>query len=518
MKSDRSIWVVFGLILAGVAVGGTVPVDSATRVTRNGDNAVVGPVIITRAAESGGVFETASTLCAALGTADKAGNWWCLQGNGTMATGSNLTLAPESLVPVVYSWPVLPSGSGSTMENQSLIVAAQRFYRSPSTSIPTDTSFTACHLGTVDLATGATPWAPTESVIEFGDNANSDFNVFASEPASANGTGVTCLGGECVNAVNSVRTVNAVPILRCGIFNSGVGTTACSYTQGAAGSSASCTTVASALTSIPGPNRWNVGRTNGWSGMLRGAFVSYKVLSTADITRIGAAVLPPKPAGMNFARASPETCEGPDGKAVRVPNNMPCMANNLAIVYPAAATNRSTSIFAATSITNNTLNVVQGIFGTKIATRNDIAATSGTTQQGMYIQNTNVGVSLVRTCSAYVGASDPARDIDICFHNRNFFGDDRDWDCQLCTVAQEPARSRCSMTGNTSVQQSECAIGNLSRWITGNPARAAYSVSISAPQMEDTATLTPYVPTYTVDEAEPETRAAATCTGTGCPP
>src|SRR5574343_135144 len=59
---------------------------------------------------SGAGLPSAANLCDTLQSSEKVGNWWCLNGDGTMASGSAVTLTASGS-PTTSSDRVCPNGS-----------------------------------------------------------------------------------------------------------------------------------------------------------------------------------------------------------------------------------------------------------------------------------------------------------------------------------------------------------------------------------------------------------------------
>ena len=218
-------------------------------------------------------------LCDALASGDKAGNWWCMKGDGTMASGSAVTLtatgSPTNTIE--NGWPVRTYTS--TQNDQE-----------PANVAFPASDFSVCqHLrpGTVAVSQlavfGTTGAAATNSTLPFEVQSGAGNLVsyvsdgvaqssFASTPALTAGRwDVLCFTYQRVGgATNNVATV---------------------YLNGISIASSSTARLAQALVSV-----WT---TNGYAGgivgmdkAVRGAFVTYKLLSAADIARITAGMAP----------------------------------------------------------------------------------------------------------------------------------------------------------------------------------------------------------------------------------
>lgn len=227
-------------------------------------------------------------LCDYLAAGDKVGNWSCTNGDGTSAAGSTFAIAA--------------AGSPSTLTYMGYVqtrlnptnVSQEQYFQSPSRAPPTG-AFTACMVATKKEIVTAdwiafTDLAGTSAVLAEDNSTNTVFYGGAPLPS---GSPTEPSEGAYAEAMQCIVFTPGATVGLCTISNTN--------TTGATGS---CNTAATAETSIPtGSKRWVFGGSENGSaynmrGLFRGAFVTEKALSLADLQRIGASVIASPPKGM----------------------------------------------------------------------------------------------------------------------------------------------------------------------------------------------------------------------------
>src|SRR5574343_1154048 len=106
--------VALGCVCAGVAVarvGRFERINSRTPEGRNtrGFPGAESPPFFEFAPASGAGLVSAGNLCDQLQDSERVGNWWCLNGDGTMASGSQKTLSANG-TPTTVSNATCPNG------------------------------------------------------------------------------------------------------------------------------------------------------------------------------------------------------------------------------------------------------------------------------------------------------------------------------------------------------------------------------------------------------------------------
>lgn len=272
---------------------------------------------------------TSTPLCQAIGAGDKTGNWWCLNGDGTMAAGSAITLSPVN-APQVLSWDVC-GGVNCVAEMMTRLnpttSSTHEGYESIAVAAPIG-AVSICWLGRIENPT-STNGVGTEDIL--GHDLGAPFKLAiqgsAANTPPTNGVQLYMNG---TTAYSQVTTVERITVLHCGWLNPGVSISACTYTQGVG---ATCNSTATVETQISQSSlKWQMGNAgNVMTGFFRGAFMTEKVLTISDVNRIGALVLPSNPTAMAFSRASPKTCGMTSlTRDVLLPNDMACVNNDIA--------------------------------------------------------------------------------------------------------------------------------------------------------------------------------------------
>lgn len=224
-----------------------------------------------------------AALCDAVQAGDKAGAWDCIKGDGTMASGSATTW-------VATGTPTNSTFNGFPMRTYT---AGQNDQQPSAAAFPAS-DFSVCkHHRSADLAA-------TYEYMTFGGGAlpAASASVLAMEQTitignmlsySSNGAAYTSVGTSTGNAVAGTWALWCFTYQRVGGASNNVGTL---YKDGVQVAQSSTMNLVQALASQWSTNG-STGATN-FSGpsSMRGAFVTYKLLSAADVQRITAAVGP----------------------------------------------------------------------------------------------------------------------------------------------------------------------------------------------------------------------------------
>jgi len=316
------------LSLALAAEGNNVTNATSARLTSHitGRPLVIGPF-----------WAVASPVCAALGAGNSVGNWWCLNGDGTMAAGSAVTLAGVNS-PAVLSHIVCPNGASCTEATDTLLnpngaAGIQQYYATASTVAAPTGSFTTCALGSNANVAHASLATPAEvGWVMYGDLAGTNTWSSTTTAGGGNGNTVNCSTGCGANVHSLVPTAVRINYLQCSVFEASTRTRSCTYPPGGP---LTCVSSAHAVAAVANTARkWVVGMRSAGSttnqGWMRGAFFTEKALSDAEMTAIGAAALIGKPAGMTFSRASKAAC-CTGSQCAEVPEDIPCIMGGAAV-------------------------------------------------------------------------------------------------------------------------------------------------------------------------------------------
>lgn len=222
-------------------------------------------------------------LCDAVAATDKAGAWDCIRGDGTMASGSATT------------WVATGTPTNSTFNGWPMrtYTAGQNDQQPTAAAFPAS-DFSVCkHHRSADLSA-------TYEFMTFGGGAlpAASASVLAMEQTittgnmlsySSNGAAYTSVSPSTGNAVAGTWALWCFTYQRVGGASNNVGTL---YKDGVQVAQSSAMNLVQALSSQWSTNG-STGATN-FSGpsAMRGAFVTYKLLSAADVARITAAVGP----------------------------------------------------------------------------------------------------------------------------------------------------------------------------------------------------------------------------------
>jgi len=470
-------------------------------------------------------FVVASTLCDVMGVGNQAGAWWCLENDGTMFPGSAITLSAVN-TPVAVPHLVCPSGTNCTSETQMrmnpILGGSVQYFLSPVTTVPTG-SFTTCALGSYDQTqknSGSgpqTPWVLLHDLV-------GGITWSLETPAGDGSTGVTvnCLPGTCGPISNNVQVYVRNSQLNCGVFEAGVRTRSCTFVQGATPTT-TCVDTPHVLAQVTQTaRRWTVGIDSTmaipWKGFMRGAFMTEKALSAAEITAIGRATIIGAPAGETYARASKASCcRTTDGQCTDLNNDVPCIINGVATVNPVGqnkvqGSERIVDVWATDGFNGTTtaLNGCISPYGLQTADRVNYAANSAANQYERTYQQVSYSGAGTRTHSIAIMATGAtvSGTLDLC--TVTAVGVNACTTCPFTTTW-----SRCRLTYSTLLASNIFLIGNLPDY-NGGTQRPAQSVCLTNGQGEESSTETSYINTGTA-VGTGFIRAAESCSGSACP-
>jgi len=217
-------------------------------------------------------------LCDAMQAADKSGTWWCMKGDGTMLSGSAVTL-------VATGSPTNTTENGWPVRTYT---AAQNDQEPANVAFPAS-DFSACYhrrnvalLNTQILAFGPSGVPANHTSLPFELQVNGNFNSYASDGVAD--TFFTSFTG--ISA--GTWYVLCYTYQRVGGAANNVGTL---YLNGVSFGTSSVLGLSSALASVWSTNGYAAASAAG-AGSTRGVFITYKLLSAADIARITGATAP----------------------------------------------------------------------------------------------------------------------------------------------------------------------------------------------------------------------------------
>ena len=478
------------------------------------------------------VVPSAGTLCSQLTASNKSGNWWCLQGDGTMLAGSAVTLTSVNS-PQVVGHPVCPSGSNCTDESDmrlNPVNGAAKQYFQVSTAPPTG-SFTTCALGSYDQTNKASGSGPLTTWIYYGDltgGANLAWQLYTGAGAGTFGVTLDCvgpLGANCASVLQSnvqvyVRNVQ----FNCGVFEAGVRSRACTYVEST--NTMTCVDLTHVVSQVNQTSRkWAVGIddgiANGWQGFMRGVFMTEKALTTTEMTTIARAAIVGVPSGVTFSRSTKTSCcRLTDGQCTDISDGVPCIIGGTAVVQaaagrnylpaserldPAAGTWTLDGFNGSTASTNAAI----GPYGLQMADQINFAANLGANEYERLYNGFSVGGSNnTVTCSvATKSVAGGSGNIDICIAHGATVS------CGVC--AYTGVWSRCHYTLTGVAASGSVFLGNLSFW-NGGTQRSAINLYMTHAQCELSATETAYINTGTTVTTN-ATRGIETCSGKFCP-
>lgn len=228
------------------------------------------------------VADAPVALCDAMSAGDKSGNWWCMKGDGTMATGSAVTLVATGTPTnsTENGWPVR---TYTTTQND----------QEPANAAFPASDFSVCKhqrsnaLPNVQLmAFGTSGAVGNFAALPFQQEVTGNLTSYTSD-------GVSAVGNYTSSSVPLPIVANTWVLLcftyqRVGGAADNVGRT---YVNGVQVGTGSTMRLAQGLSSVWSTNGY-AGATGGSASATRGVFVTYKLLSAADIARIYARTAP----------------------------------------------------------------------------------------------------------------------------------------------------------------------------------------------------------------------------------
>lgn len=276
---------------------------------------------------SGAGAPVASDLCDAVTTDDKAGNWWCLKGDGTMATGSAVTLSAVGS-PTTQTRPLCSNGLQCADATHGMTDGTSQYWATSSGVQSPTGDFSGCVLAA--LWKGAV--GDGNVLLSLDDNTAGNRVLLLNDAAQAL---VFKSDGTSSTATKSLPG-NRMRTLACFTYDyvadgSSVLTV---YVDGVAGTPLN--TAVGPPASTTGA-RWSVSarRKAGSADALKaiqhwGSFVTHKVLSAADVARLSAAVhgtlTGSRGEAVTFTRSSAQTCDNGSGAVTVLPAGRPCVA------------------------------------------------------------------------------------------------------------------------------------------------------------------------------------------------
>ncbi len=290
-----------------------------------------------------GCYTPPITLCAALDAGDFIGSKaWCLKGDGTMSAASNISLYQFGSIPAAESWPVSPDGTLETMTRLNDISAGSanwnQYWTSDGGQEAPVASFTTCALMANMIRDQSALTNYTNAFVRFG--ASGAIKWANVSGTFANGDNTVCKFGaatDCAGANNLIGVARRAMAMHCAVFTSGDGGAAtgstASYTcaQDAGCRAVTTTHIYPRIGTAGSKSSWYVGLSQSGTGSaemsdvwFRGAFMTEKALSTADLQRLFGLVLPTVQSGETFSRATDKTCCNASNQCINLPVNTPC--------------------------------------------------------------------------------------------------------------------------------------------------------------------------------------------------
>ncbi len=289
-------------------------------------------------------------------------------------------------------------------------------------------------------------------------------------------------------------------------------------------------------------------RLDGW---FRGAFMTEKVLTSDDITRIGTLALPGAPAGETFTRLTDKTCCDSDNECVDLPPNVPCAHQCQTESSPFQVLNTDSNPEDTMSLTSfnapldggsavpvATVEDHQGPFGFTTAIRYDFHQTevyssdAGNPYSWTESKATSCTLAVldqgILLCSWMVFG--PGTTLDMCVNNSAPTTNDPtlpgSYGQQCSTCSPGAGWTYCSISALAKAAGTSCIIGNLTQTAPTN-SQANNGTGLN------TGTHVPRGPQsawITTDQCNPlssatdysflgnsTTRAVESCSGVGCP-
>lgn len=317
---------------------------------------------------SGAGLPSAANLCDTLTAAEKVGNWWCLNGDGTMASGSQRTLsAAGSPTPSTQTDTYCPNGP-SCGSRTSIRTSSTGRYEVAAGVTNQPSALTACALVSADAL------ATTQTLISHSDGTNYTFTCATSGAATA-----TCTARNTTPTASATGTVTltagAVHLV-CGTYatSDGVPRIYLDGTAGTAGTALSPATLNSASVNWVAAN--TSAGTSPLVGRTLGSFVTDTQLDATAMARIARAVLADAPTGargeaLSETRASVQFCESSDGTGTLLPSNRLCVTRG--------GTTAAQGSFVQSALRTEEIdNAAWADVGTPTVTANSVVSPGGT--------------------------------------------------------------------------------------------------------------------------------------------
>lgn len=225
---------------------------------------------------AGSSAPASTNLCDYLAAGDKAGSWWCVNGDGSTPSGS-VALTANNAPPVVTL------GGAKQARLNAAGTSDNQYFKTATVTPPTGT-FTACAIYTkIDQANA--------DYVNLSDHVG-DYDYILQD----NGTLSHSYDFSAASSNSSAPT--GIEAMQCTVFISGVSTSICIF---AASEFAGCSSpLAVSNTALASTHyAWYVGggAIAGYNlrGFFRGAFMTEKALTSADLARISAFEIPNPP-------------------------------------------------------------------------------------------------------------------------------------------------------------------------------------------------------------------------------
>lgn len=290
-------------------------------------------------AGSGVGLPYASTLCDALAAADKVGAWWCLAGDGTMSTGSQVTLTASGSPAAAAARSVCPNGPSCSTATMQRFDGVDDKYESGNVASPTGDA-TTCYLGTTSEPDGA--WSLLTG--KTGAGANPSVQMWSDSSAVPRFT-VWKDGASSTALVSSTASVLRTHHLICLAYDfiSDGASVLKGYLDGVEVATSSIAVGPLTAASTPwfmGYNKF--GAASYHDGLHRGSFMVETYLSAARIAQLARAVLADTPTGtkgeaLTFTRATASSCglDANETEITYLPSGRPCITRGGLSVYRA---------------------------------------------------------------------------------------------------------------------------------------------------------------------------------------
>lgn len=217
----------------------------------------------------------------ALQAGDKAGAWWGMYGDGTMAAGSAVTLTPTGtpVNSVEGGWPVRTYTAAQNDQEPANVAF-------PASDFSVCTHHRSAALGTAQIMVFGSSGASAAFVaMPLLQDASGNISSYVSNGSTNNGSTISAAP---LPLVAGTWHLLCWTYQRVGGAANNVGTI---YVNGIQAGQFTSDPLAHALASVWSTNGY-AGAAVGQAGSVRGVFVTYKLLSASDIARIYASMAP----------------------------------------------------------------------------------------------------------------------------------------------------------------------------------------------------------------------------------